>query len=474
MERQPDIEITGMTADSRLVEPGYLFAALEGTQDNGADYARDAVARGAVAVLAAPGAVANDLGVPVVEDDEPRRRLSLCAARFYAPQPDTAVAVTGTSGKTSVADFVRQIWAADEVAAGSVGTLGVVSDAVNRKLPHTTPDPVSLHIALRELAEAGVDHVAIEASSHGLDQRRLDGVILKAAAFTNLSRDHLDYHPTWLDYFNAKQRLFDSVLPAGGVAVLPAGSEYTEALTDTCKRRGQRIVTYGIDTGDLHLLQRDLQPDGQSLTLSIFGATAHLTLPLIGEFQALNVLCALALAISAGTYADRALAAAQQIKGVRGRLEPVARTDNGGHVFVDYAHKPDALKNALLALRPHTKGRLIVAVGCGGDRDPGKRPEMGAIASDLADAVIVTDDNPRSEDPATIRAQMLAACRDAQEIGDRAEAIRAGVASLQAGDVFLIAGKGHEQGQEVAGTVRPFDDAEEARKAVAARTGATS
>jgi len=466
-----DSEIRGLSADSREVGPGFLFAALPGTVSDGADFVDDALSRGAAAVLARTGRIRRQLTVPLLEDPEPRRSFALCAARFYAGRPATIAAVTGTSGKTSVTDFTRQIWTRMGYQAGSLGTLGVISPDATEALAHTTPEPVTLHRALRRLAEAGVDRLALEASSHGLDQHRLDGVRLSAAAFTNLSRDHLDYHTDADAYFRAKQLLFDTVLPADGVAVLPLASEHGLALQRLCRQRGQRVLTYGAGDADIELVGRAARTGGQRLSLRIDSHEAELGLPLIGAFQAENVLCALGLVLACGSDAAAACAAAQDLIGVRGRLELVAQTPAGGRIYVDYSHKPDALRKALEALRLHTRRRLVVIFGCGGDRDPGKRPEMGRIAAELADHVIVTDDNPRSEDPAEIRRQALAGCPGGSEIGDRAEAIREGVRQLADGDVLLIAGKGHEQGQRVGDELRPFDDASAARAAVEAVDG---
>ena len=471
-----DREITGLTADSRQVQPGYLFAALPSSVPggphtlNGADFVPEAIRRGAAAVLGPPGlkaalaastapatAPSNNVpaNIPVIEDDDPRRRLALVAARFFGAQPATIAAVTGTAGKSSVVDFTRQLWAALDIQGASLGTLGVISPAFERKLAHTTPDPVILHGALAELAVAGVDHLALEASSHGLEQRRLDGVTVKAAAFTNLSRDHLDYHADEEDYLRAKLRLFNNVMAPGGTAVLPSNAELTDRLVSACKARGHHILTFGGtgDTGDIRLGQRDVRPDGQRLSIIALGREAVIDLPMIGAFQAENVLCALALVIACGEDPAAVLAAAKSLTGVPGRLQAV-----GGGVYVDYAHKPEALRAALAALRPHANGQLIVVFGCGGDRDRGKRPQMGRIAAELADKIIVTDDNPRNEDPAIVRSEILAGCPDAMEIGDRGEAIAAAVRSLTSGDILLIAGKGHETGQNVAGVVHPFDD----------------
>ena len=456
-------EIAGLTADSRQVKPGYLFAALAGSRQDGRRFIDQAIGAGAVAVLADAASAAR---VPVVASDNPRRALAKLAARFYGRQPRCIAAVTGTNGKTSVAAFTRQIWARLGLRAASLGTLGLIAPDRPPEPSLTTPDPVALHAQLAALAADGVDHLAMEASSHGLDQYRLDGVALTAAGFTNLTRDHLDDHKTMEAYFAAKVRLFERVLPRQGCAVLNADSGAYPFLEAVCRRRDQRVISFGTGAADLALRDRRPSATGQHLTLSVFGATEFLHLPLAGAFQALNALCALGLVIGSGAEPRSALAHLERLDGVRGRLELAATTPNGAPVYVDYAHTPDALETVLEALRPHADGRLIVVFGCGGDRDPGKRPMMGAIAARLADVVIVSDDNPRSEDAGTIRRAILAAAPDAREIGDRRGAIRAAVAMLQPGDLLLLAGKGHERGQIVGSAILPFDDAEEARAAV--------
>jgi UDP-N-acetylmuramoyl-L-alanyl-D-glutamate--2,6-diaminopimelate ligase len=466
-----EIEITGLSADSRYIEPGFLFAALPGTNVDGAEFVSDAIENGAAAVLALKGRLPDDLPVPVVESDVPRRDLSLAAARFYARQPDNVMAVTGTSGKTSVAEFTRQILAHAGRNAASLGTLGVITGESTTKLQHTTPDPVSLYANLRQLADSGVTDLVLEASSHGLDQFRLDGIRPLAAAFTNLSRDHLDYHLDEESYFAAKARLFEELLPAGATAILPERGGYAERLAAISTRRGLRVLTYGCGDVDLRLVDACPEGAGQRLVLDICGVRGEWELPLVGAFQAQNILCAIGLALSGGIGAEQVLDAVGALNGVPGRLELAVETAEGAAVYVDYSHKPDALATALAALRRHTGKRLIVVFGCGGDRDAGKRPIMGEIAARDADAVIVTDDNPRSENPAEIRRQILAGCPGADNIGDRRDAIRLAVSRLAAGDVLLIAGKGHEQGQEAKGVVRAFDDRDEARDAVAALAG---
>ena len=463
---QPDVDIRGLTADSREVRPGFLFAALRGTREDGADFVADAIAKGAAAVLAAPGAAGGP--VPIIPDDNPRRALARFAARFYHAQPATVAAVTGTNGKTSVVDFLRQIWRIAGHRAASLGTLGVVAPDSRVALGHTTPDPVKLHRCLAELAADGVDHLALEASSHGLDQFRLDGVAIGAAAFTNLSRDHLDYHADPESYFRAKARLFQEVMAPAGRAVLNAGSDATPRLTEMCRARGHQVLTYGAVAGaDLRLVGRRPIAAGQALELEIEGRAQTATLALPGAFQAENAVAALGLALATGVAAEAALSAIAQLRGVPGRLQLAGRRANGAAVYVDYAHTPDALRHVLLSLGPHTAGRLHVVFGCGGDRDRGKRAQMGTLAAELADHAWVTDDNPRTEDPAAIRAEILAACPAAREIGDRRTAIHAAVAGLAAGDVLVIAGKGHEQGQIVGAEIRRFDDVAEARAAIA-------
>jgi UDP-N-acetylmuramoyl-L-alanyl-D-glutamate--2,6-diaminopimelate ligase len=468
-----DPEIGGLTADSRQVKPGYLFAALAGSKQDGRRFIDQAIAAGAVAVLA-EGAASDR--VPVLTSDNPRRALARLAARFYGRQPRCIAAVTGTNGKTSVAAFTRQIWARLGLRAASLGTLGLVAPDRPPEPSLTTPDPVALHAQLAALADDRVDHLAMEASSHGLDQYRLDGVALSAAGFTNLTRDHLDYHQTMEAYFAAKVRLFERILPRQGCAVLNADSGAYPALEAVCRRRDQRVISYGTGAADLALRERRPSATGQDLTLSVFGATELLHLPLAGQFQALNALCALGLVIGGGGEPRHALAQLERLEVVRGRLELAATTPMGAPIYVDYALTPDALETVLLALRPHTDGQLAVVFGCGGDRDPGKRPLMGEIAARLADRVVVTDDNPRSEDPATIRRAVLAGCArvagDAEivEVADRADAISESIWALGRGDVLVLAGKGHEQGQIIGDTVRPFDDAAVARETVAELT----
>ncbi|MGH7037280.1 MAG: UDP-N-acetylmuramoyl-L-alanyl-D-glutamate--2,6-diaminopimelate ligase [Stellaceae bacterium] len=471
-----DPDITGLSADSRTVAPGFLFAALSGTRQDGRCFAREAVAKGAVAILtddaAALALSEEEQGrVAILLDPNPARRLALFAARFYRRQPGTIAAVTGTNGKTSVAHFTREIWAAQGQKAASLGTLGVVTAAGRRPGALTTPDPVALHRELAALAAAGIDQIALEASSHGLAQFRLDGVAVAAAAFTNLTRDHLDYHGDMARYRAAKERLFCDLLTAGGPVVVNADSAEFPRLAGLCEERGHPVLAYGTaKEAQLRLINATPQAAGQRLVLDILGAQHDVLLPLAGAFQAMNALCALGLAIATGTQAAAATAALAGLSGVPGRLQLVATEPEGGAIFVDYAHTPDALATVLAALRAHARRRLAVVFGCGGDRDPGKRPLMGRVATERADRVIVTDDNPRSEPAAAIRQAILAAAPQAREIGDRRAAIAAAIKELGAGDLLLIAGKGHESGQIVGDRAYPFDDAVVARE-IAGRRG---
>jgi len=464
----PDIH--GLTAHSAEVRPGDLFAALSGIRLDGADFITEALERGAVAILAAEGTASPRDDIALVTDGNPRRRFAGLAAAFYGHQPDTVAAVTGTNGKTSVAAFTRQIWVRLGKRAASIGTLGVDAEGLTYSLPTTTPDPAVLHCLLADLAHRGHECVALEASSHGLDQYRIDGVRLAAAAFTNLSRDHLDYHATPEAYLDAKARLFDEVMAPCGTAVLNADAPAYPRLADLCRQRRHRIISFGRRRGDLRFASRRVGR-GQRVRIDAFGKAHSVDLGLIGGYQVDNAVCALGLVVACGGPLEGALAALAELSTVRGRLEKVARHANGAPVFVDYAHTPDALAHLLRALRPYADERLVLVFGCGGDRDKGKRPMMGALAARLADSVIVTDDNPRGEDAAVIRSQILAACPAACEISDRREAIFAAVAGLGPGDLLTIAGKGHEPGQIVGRKVLPFDDATVARDAVAACAG---
>jgi UDP-N-acetylmuramoyl-L-alanyl-D-glutamate--2,6-diaminopimelate ligase len=457
-------DFTGLTSDSRKVKPGYLFAALAGTKTDGARFVKDAVARGAVAVLGAP-ALADDvaaLGVRFIPDENPRLGLARYAAAFFAGQPDIVAAVTGTKGKSSIVAFLREIWTALGKPAASLGTVGVIGPNGALPLAHTTPDPVEIHQLLAKLKADGVDHLAIEASSHGLDQHRLDGVVIGGCGFTNITRDHMDYHATFDDYLAAKLRLFTQVVRDGGVAVVNADAGHAERFSAAARARGLTLITVGEKGETIRLAAREERGDAQALTIAHAGNIYNVVLPLAGAFQAANALVAAGLAIGLGEDAGKVFASLAHLKGAPGRMEKVAFSKDGAPIYVDYAHTPDSLEKVLQALRPHTANRLHVVFGCGGDRDKGKRPLMGAAAAALADAVIVTDDNPRGEDPAAIRAEILAAARGATEIGDRATAIKTAIAALAPGDVLVIAGKGHETGQYIKGEVHPFSDRQQA------------
>jgi len=433
----------------------------------------DAVERGAIAVLARPEArgEVEKLGVRFIGDDNPRLRLARLAAKFFGAQPRVVAAVTGTNGKTSVSVFLRQIWQAQGFKAASMGTIGVVTPSGHIALAHTTPDPIEVHRVLKKLALEGVDHLALEASSHGLDQYRLDGVEIAAAGFTNLTRDHLDYHKDFDAYLAAKLRLFTEVVKPGGVAVVNADEEHAPVFIAAAEARGLKLVTVGREGETLKLIARAPRDDGQTLDIMYDGKPFKIALPLAGDFQASNALVAAGLAIGLGDPAEKVFAALARLKGAAGRLEKVAYAKSGAAIYVDYAHTPDALETVLKAIRPHVRGKLHIVFGCGGDRDKGKRPLMGAAAQRFADAVIVTDDNPRSEDPATIRKEALGGAPNAREIGDRAQAIHAAIAALGEGDALIIAGKGHESGQIVGNEIRPFLDKDEAINAAIALGG---
>lgn len=471
-EAAASLDIAGLTADSRTAATGFLFAALKGAQADGARYAPQAVAAGAVAVLCAgeaAGQLRRDLPehVAVLASPDPRHDFALMAARFFGKQPDIVVAVTGTSGKTSVAHFVRQIFEAAGHRAASLGTIGTVTQGGQTYGGLTTPDPVALHGELARLAGTGVTHAALEASSHGLDQRRLDGVRLTAAGFTNLGRDHMDYHATMEDYLQAKLRLFKDLLPAGGTVVVDPGTRYADRVLEAARDRGHQMLTVGEAGQDLKLTGLTPVDHGQQLTIHTARGDYKVVLPLIGRFQVSNALVSAGLAIAAGLETGQVLRALENLKGAPGRLEFAGRSKRGGTVYIDYAHKPDALDNALAALRPFVKGRLSVVIGAGGDRDPGKRPLMGKAAHDRADLVIVTDDNPRSENPAAIRKAVLEGAPGALEIGDRMAAIREGIRRLDQGDILCVAGKGHETGQIVGNTVLDFSDHDAVSRALA-------
>ncbi len=455
--------VGGLSADSRKIRPGDAFFAVPGFKSDGLAYAAQAIEQGASVIV---GERAPDFATPAfVRVADARAALARAAARFYPRQPEVVAGITGTSGKTSVAAFARQIWASTGLEAASLGTIGVVSRPLNVYGSLTTPDPITLHETLENLAGAGVTRLALEASSHGLDQKRLDGVRFAAGAFTNLSRDHMDYHATTEEYLAAKLRLFRELLPAGAAAVVNADSDVADRVGAAASERSLRLWTVGARGVDLRLVSAIREGFATRIAFECAGRVWRALLPLPGDFQVSNALVAAGLCIATGSDPGAVAQALETLEGAPGRLERVGEK-SGAPVFVDYAHKPDALEKTLAALRPFVPGRLIVVFGCGGDRDPGKRPIMGAIAARGADAVIVTDDNPRSEDPAMIRAAILAAAPGAREIGDRAEAIRAAIAMLGAGDALVVAGKGHETGQIIGERVLPFSDAEVVRAAL--------
>jgi UDP-N-acetylmuramoyl-L-alanyl-D-glutamate--2,6-diaminopimelate ligase len=463
--------VSGLAVDSRIVKPGDLFFALAGHKTDGTRFIDAAIASGAVAV-AGDHPPAGECRVPFVVTPNPRRALALAAAKFYPQQPATIATVTGTSGKTSVAAFTRQIWQRLGHASASIGTIGLISPKRVVYGSLTTPDPIALHRQLDEITRDGVTHLAFEASSHGLDQYRLDGVRIAAGGFTNLTRDHMDYHPDVAHYLAAKLRLFRDLVLPDGAAVISADHDCSQAVIDAARAKQLRIITVG-NNGDgagegICVAASGIDGFAQKLELVHRGRRYSIRLPLVGEFQIENALVAAGLAIGTGSEPDQVFAALETLEGAKGRLEQVGE-QNGAPVFVDYAHKPDALAKALQALRPYVRRKLVVVFGAGGDRDAGKRPLMGAIATENADSVIITDDNPRSENPALIRSAILGAAKGAREIGDRTEAIHTAIAGLQSGDVLLIAGKGHEIGQIVGDRVLPFSDHDAVAAALAPR-----
>jgi UDP-N-acetylmuramoyl-L-alanyl-D-glutamate--2,6-diaminopimelate ligase len=458
--RTADLDVNGVSADSRAIKSGNVFVAIEGGKTDGLNFIGPAIAAGAVAVLAQrrPDATMPE-GVAFVRVGNPRRALALIAAKLYPRQPRTIAAVTGTSGKTSVAAFTRQIWTALGYRAASVGTIGIVSPSGETYGSLTTPDPVALHRSLDALAGEGVTHLAIEASSHGLDQYRLDGLRIAAAAFANITRDHLDYHPSFEAYLAAKLRLFEALVAPDGAAVIDVDRERADAVMAAAKARGLSVISVGRRGTGIRLVESAIDGFAQTLRIEHRRKSFRVRLPLVGEFQVENALLAAGLVIATGGDPVAVFPALEHLTGAKGRLELVG-SSHGAPIFIDYAHKPDALAKVLEALRPAASGRLVVVFGAGGDRDRGKRPLMGAVAAAKADRVIVTDDNPRSEDAASIRAAILAAARGAIEIGDRSQAIRTAIAELRSGDVLLIAGKGHETGQIIGDRVVPFSDHE--------------
>jgi len=463
--RADDPVITGVTADSRKVAPGVLFAALPGAKMDGRSYIPAAIAAGAAAVLVTSDT--PDQGVPTVRAGDVRRAYALAAANFYGAQPPVVVAVTGTNGKTSVATFCRQIFTALGHNAASLGTLGLQTATENLTPPGlTTPDAGDVARFAAELAARGVTHLAVEASSHGLDQRRLDGLKLTAAAFTNLTQDHLDYHADMATYRRAKLRLFEALLPRGRTAVLNADAPDFSSFVGAAVTHGQTIMSVGEGGTGVRLLSRTPEPAGQVLEVQVGALRRSVRLPLVGAFQASNALVAAGLVIAAGEPADAVLGALEGLRGAPGRLQRVEVRGSGKEAYVDYAHTPDGLRTVLTSLRPHARGRLIVVFGAGGDRDRGKRAPMGRAAAELADIAIVTDDNPRTENAADIRRAVLEGAPDALEVPDRRAAIRAAAAQLREGDILVIAGKGHEQGQVIGSEILPFDDVAETRDAL--------
>ena len=469
--------ITGLAVDSREVKDGTLFFALPGTQVHGATFIQYALRMGAAAVLTdAKGAQIakaelDQSQAALIIAEDPRGALAQTASLWFGPHPDVLIAVTGTNGKTSVSTFARQIWIELDQDAVNLGTTGV-EGAWAHPLKHTTPEPITLHNALAQAKDNGITHAAMEASSHGLDQRRLDGVVLSAAGFTNFTQDHLDYHKTFDAYFDAKMGLFKRVLPDDGVAVINIDDPKGADVVEIAEQRKLEVITVGHhEDARLQIVAQRFDATGQEVLFNWQRGRFSARLNLIGGFQADNVLLASALCIAAGSDPEEVFDALPFLRTVRGRMQHAGTRKNGGSVFVDYAHTPDAIATALQAMRPHVLGKLVVVVGAGGDRDASKRPLMGAAAAEHADVVFVTDDNPRSEDPAAIRAAVMEGCPDAFNVGDRAEAILRGVDTLSAGDALLIAGKGHETGQTIGDDVLPFDDVEQASVAVSALDG---
>ena len=461
------IEVTDITLDSRKAGPGCVFAALPGVKVHGRQFAASAVERGAVAVVS--DTPIDGIDAPVIVVDDPASLFAFMAAKVYPGQPGHVVAVTGTNGKSSTVEFLRQIWVRAGIDGASLGTLGVTRGHDREVTGYTTPDAAALQKALSTLARDGVTHLAMEASRHGLKQRRMEAVELAIAGFTNLTQDHLDYHPDFDDYFRSKQRLFTERLPASGSAIINVDGEWGVKMAASARARGVKTLTIGWRGEDLQLLEVVPRPASQSVAFNWAGETIRMEMPLVGEFQVLNAIMAAAIAFEEGLDRDTVITALESLEGVAGRLEKVGETADASPVLVDYAHTPDGLDKLIRAARPHTRGRIVVVFGCGGDRDPDKRAKMGAIAEELADLVIVTDDNPRSEDPAEIRRAVMSGCPGATEIADREAAIFHGVEQLRAGDSLLIAGKGHETGQTVGDVVHPFDDREVGARALRAR-----
>ena len=455
-----DQTVVGLSADSRQIKPGFIFAALPGTQMDGRDFIPQAIKNGAVAILTTPDVEAD---IPVIGDDNPRLLYAKTAAKLFPGQPKTLVAMTGTNGKSSTVDFLRQIWAFAGLNAACFGTLGVTSNAGYKPMAHTTPDALALHQTLSGLAVEGVTHAAMEASSHGLQQYRMDCVDISASGFSNLTQDHFDYHPTMEDYFKAKARLFIDLTPLNAPVVINTNDKYGQHLVEVCKGLGQDVLQVGWTGADIRIDEVMPHAAGQKITLIVDGQRHVIDLPLAGEFQVLNAVAALGLAIKTGVHKSKAIKGLSKLKGVAGRLE-LAGTKSGAPIYVDFAHTEDGLDKLIRSVRPHTMGEIVIVFGCGGDRDPDKRPKMGAVSAKLADQVIVTDDNPRTENAADIRKAVMAGCPNASEIGDRRAAIADGIKRLGPKDCLVIAGKGHEQGQIIGDQTIPFSDVDVVRE----------
>lgn len=466
------LDIKGLALDSRDVRPGYLFAAFKGEQADGCAFIPDALKKGAVAVLMDDkSADIEGEGVVFIKDKNPRKILANMADKFFQPKPNTIVAITGTNGKTSVARFTRQLWAAEKLTSGSLGTLGVDSDVLTTSSGLTTPDTIQFHSTLSDLGTKGVTHMAVEASSHGLSQHRLDGVTLQAAAFTNLSREHLDYHKTIEQYFDTKARLFKDLLAKDGTAVIFLGDDFSTKLLKKCQMWGLKTLTVGeTDKADIHIKSLGPHAAGQDIMFSYLGKTHMVSLPLVGIFQAWNALVAAGLLITTGSDPETSFKNMGSLTAIPGRMEVGGITPKGGRIFIDYAHTPDGFENVLRSLRMESPGRLSIVFGCGGDRDAGKRAEMGEVAYKLADRVYITDDNPRSEDPQKIRSQIKEGCPDHFEIPDRFEAILKAASDLEADDLLIITGKGRDLGQIMAAETLPYDEFETVERAVNALT----
>jgi len=456
-EMGEDADVLGLSADSREIKPGYIFAALKGENFDGTQFIPSALEKGAIGILCDED-TKTSADIPLLPHDNPRLALALMARRFYPEQPDILMAVTGTNGKSSVVSFMRQIWSHLGLNAASLGTIGIEMAEGHTPLSHTTPDPVGVSKILSELSARHIDHVAFEASSHGLAQYRLHGLKVTAGGFTNISRDHLDYHKTFEDYFAQKMRLFEEVLEPGSVAVISADHACSQEVMDRANAYGLVVLSVGEKGEALRLLNNDVRDQVQNLTIQCEGERYDICLPLAGSFQVENALVAAGLVIAGGASPSQVLPMLERLQGAKGRLEKIGLSTTGAPIFVDYAHTPDALENALSALRPITKNKLVTIFGCGGDRDKGKRPLMGRVAEKNSDRVIVTDDNPRSENPDQIRTEIMSGCPSAENIGDRREAISHGIASLEQGDILLIAGKGHETGQIIGDKILPFSD----------------